>query len=151
MVLFLIKKFIIQFLYFLKIHHCSFKVSLMHIFKAFWGYSFSIVLFSISIISFSQVFSALSIFFTISSSALSSELCSGNCSLVANCSSIHYEISCSVIAEILSNNFPCISTFLCVRLKIIAMAYIRVISNTIELLFKYLALFYQYHSVISFS
>ena len=145
MVLFLIKKFIIQFLYFLKIHHCSFKVSLMYIFKAFWGYSFSIVLFSISIISFSQAFSTLSIFFTISSSALSSELCS----LVANCSSIHYEISCSVTAEILSNNFPCISTFLCVRLKIIAMAYIRVISNTIELLFEYLALFYQYHSVIS--
>ena len=105
----------------------------MHIFKAFWGYFSSILLFSISIISFSQVFSALSVFFTIFSIALSSELYSGNNSLAANCSSIHYEISCSVTAEILSNNFPCISTFPSARLKIIAMAYIRVIPNTIEL------------------
>ena len=38
-------------------------------------------------------------------------------------------------AEILSNNFPCISSFPWVRLKFVAMAYIRVIPNTIELLF----------------
>ena len=51
-----------------------------------------------------------------------------------NCSSIHYEISCSGTAEILSNNFPCISTFLCgAMLKIIAMTYKRVFPNTIEL------------------
>ena len=74
-----------------------------------------------------------------------------NNSLATNCSSIHYEISCSVTAEILGNNFSYISTFPCARLKIIAMTYIRVIPNTIELLFEYLALLSQYHSVISFS
>ena len=38
-------------------------------------------------------------------------------------------------ALLLCNNFPCISSFPCARLKIVAMAYIRVITNTIELLF----------------
>ena len=46
----------------------------------------------------------------------------------------------------LTNNFPCISTFPHARLKIVAMAYIRAIPNTIQPLFQYLALLYQYHS-----
>ena len=136
-------------MYFLKIHHCSFKVSPIHILRYF-GATLPV---SCSSLSVSLVFHKsflLQVFFTISSSALPGELCSGNSSLAANCSSIHYEISCSVTAEILSNNFPYISTFPCVRLKIIAMTYIRVIPNTVELLFKYLALLHQYHSVISF-
>ena len=45
MVLFLL----IQFLYLLKNHHCSFKIYPMHIFKVFWSYSYSILLFSIRI------------------------------------------------------------------------------------------------------
>ena len=56
----------------------------------------------------------------------------------------------SVTTEILSNNFPRISTFPCETLKIIAMAYRGVIPNTIDLLFEYLALPFQYHAVISF-
>ena len=85
---------IIQFLYLPKIHHCSFKVSSVHVFKVFQSYfGVSVSLFSVSIISFSQVFYDLSVFFTISSSSLSGGLCSGNNSLAANCSSIHYEIS----------------------------------------------------------
>ena len=53
-------KNIIQFLYLLKIHHYPFKVSPMNVFKAFWSYSSSNLVFSISInnINFSQVFSA---------------------------------------------------------------------------------------------
>ena len=40
---------------------------------------------------------------------------------------IHLQLT----GEILSNNFPCISTFPCVRLKTSSMAYIRVIPNIV--------------------
>ena len=145
--LFLLKKiYIIQFLYFQKINHGSFKVSSVHIFKAFWSCSSSIFLLSFSIISFSQVFSALSIFSTISSSAqVNSAQAKIHLQLTALASTMK-----SVTTEILSNNFPCISTFHCERLKIIAFPYRGVIPNTIDLLFEYLALPFQYHSVISF-
>ena len=45
-------------------------------------------------------------------------------------------------AEIISNQFSCISTFPCTRLKIVVMTYLRVITNTIELLLQYLNLLY---------
>ena len=89
----------------------SFKVYPMHIFKAFWSYSFSIFLFSISI---SLVLTSLVCFinflyiFFQCFRALSSGLCSGSDSLAANCSSIHYEMSynCWNSAVITSHAFP---------------------------------------------
>ena len=80
MVLFQLKKIMIQFLFSLSTENLSllFK-SLYHAcFKGILELLFHILVFSISIISFSQVFSALSIFSPISSVALSSGLCSGS-------------------------------------------------------------------------
>ena len=141
MVLFLL----IQFLYLLKIHHCSFKVYPIHIFKAFWSYSFA--LFYKYIISFSQVFSALSIsiFSTISFSAsvlyhMDSAQAIIHLQLTALASTMKLQL-----LKFCSNNFPCISSLPCVRLKIVAMTYIRIIPNTIEVFLQYLALLYQYH------
>ena len=105
---------------------------------------------SSSYLSVSSVFhksSALSIFSTISSSAqVNSAQAKIRLQLTALASTMK-----NVTTEILSNNFPCISTFHCERLNIIALAQRGVIPNTIDLLFQYLALPFQYHSVISFS
>ena len=118
----------------------------MHIFKAFWSCSSSIFLLSFSIISFSQVFCFIN--FLHNFFQCSSELCSGKNSLQLTALASTMK---NVTTEILSNNFPCISTFHCERLNIIALAQRGVIPNTIDLLFQYLALPFQYHSVISFS
>ena len=71
----LLLKFQFSVVYLLKIHHCSFKVSPMHVLKASWSYS-SISWSSPSVsLVFSQVLSALSMISLISSIVLSSGIC----------------------------------------------------------------------------